>query len=71
MSTLSIRIDEAFGERLDNVARSQGKSRSEMARELLRRRLAVEEFRSLRQRLRPYAEAAGYVTDDDFVDTIS
>lgn len=71
MSTLSIRIDDEFGERLDKLARSQGKTKSELARELLRRRLAVEEFRGLRRRLRPYAEAAGYVTDEDFFRDIS
>lgn len=67
MSTLNIRIDDDFGKRLNDLARSQGKTKSELARELLRRRLAVEEFRALRRRLQPYAEAAGFVTDDDFL----
>ena len=65
MTTLTIRIDEKLGQELDRLARQTGRPKSEVAREALRRQLAIEKFRKLRQRLVPYAEAAGWLTDED------
>ena len=64
MTTLTIRIDEKLGQELDRLARQTGRPKSEVAREALRRQLAIEKFRKLRQRLVPYAEAAGWLTDE-------
>jgi len=71
MGILSIRIDDEMERALKALAEAQGKTKSELARELLRRHLAVERFRRLREELRPYAEAAGYVSDEDFFRDIS
>ncbi|MCL5059531.1 MAG: hypothetical protein M1449_02805 [Candidatus Thermoplasmatota archaeon] len=36
-----------------------------LAREMLRRQIAIRRFRDLRAKAVPYAEAAGYLTDED------
>lgn len=66
MGTLTIRLDDDLERELDQLARREGRTKSEIAREVLRRHLMVRELAELRARLRPYAEAAGYVTDEDF-----
>ena len=45
--------------------------RSEVVRDAVRRQLALEQFRDLRRRVMPLAEARGYVTDEDVFRDIS
>lgn len=71
MGTLTIRIDEQLENDLERIARTQHRTKSELAREMLRKRVAVERFRELRRRALPLAEAAGYVSDEDIFHDIS
>jgi len=71
MGTLTIRIDEQLERDLDKLARSLHRTKSDLAREMLRKRIAVERFRELRRKALPLAEAAGYVTDEDVFRNIS
>ena len=65
MGTLTIRIDDQLESDLEKLAQSQHRTKSDLAREMLRKRIAVERFRELRRKALPLAEAAGYVTDED------
>jgi len=71
MGTLTIRIDEQLENDLERIARTQHRTKSELAREMLRKRVAVERFRELRRKALPLAEAAGYVSDEDIFHDIS
>ena len=71
MGTLTIRIDEQLERDLDKLARSLHRTKSDLAREMLRKRIAVERFRELRRKALPLAEAAGYVTDEDVFKDVS
>lgn len=71
MGSLTIRIDEKLENDLERIARTQHRTKSELAREMLRKRVAVERFRELRRRALPLAEAAGYVSDEDIFRDIS
>jgi predicted transcriptional regulator len=71
MGTLTIRIDEQLENDLERIARTQHRTKSELAREMLRKRVAVERFRELRRKALPLAEAAGYVSDEDIFRDIS
>lgn len=71
MSTLTIRLDEKLERALARLAKRTGRSKSELAREALRRQLAVQRFRELRRQAVPYAEAAGYLTDEDVFRDVS
>jgi hypothetical protein len=53
------------------LARRTGRSRSELAREALRRQLVLTQFDDLRRRIMPFAEARGYLTDDDVFRDVS
>ena len=65
MATLTIRLDAELEKALESLARSQHRTKSELVRDMLRQRVAVERFRELRRRALPLAEAAGYLTDED------
>lgn len=71
MGTLTIRLDEKLERVINRLPKTQRKTKSEIARELLRRHILVRELDDLRDRLRPYAEAAGHLTDEDFFRDIS
>jgi predicted transcriptional regulator len=62
---VTIRLDEELAELLDEAARRTGKNRSEIVREALRRQVRLERFEDLRRRIMPFAEARGYLTDED------
>ena len=71
MSTLTIRLDDKLDRELNRLAKTQHKTKSELARELLRRHILVRQLDEIRNKLRPYAEAAGALTDEDFFRDIS
>lgn len=71
MGTLTIRIDDKLEKELEHFAKVQHRSKSDVAREMLRKRLAVERFRELRRKAMPNAGAAGYLTDEDVFRDIS
>jgi len=64
-ATLTIRLDEDLDSLLTKLSRKVGRTRSEIAREALRRQLRISQFETLRQRVMPSAEARGYLTDED------
>ena len=69
--TLTLRLDKDLDELLTRASRRSGKNRSEIAREALRRQLRISQFESLRQRIMPFAEARGVLTDEDVFDRVS
>jgi len=71
MATLTIRIDDELDKDLEQLAKAQHRTKSDLAREMLRKRIAVERFRELRRKALPLAEAAGVVSDEDIFRDIS
>ncbi len=69
--SLTIRLDKDLDELLLKSSKRSGKNRSEIAREALRRQLRLEQFELLRKRIMPFAEARGYLTDEDIFSRIS
>jgi predicted transcriptional regulator len=65
MATLTIRLDDKLDRELSRLAKRQKRTKSDLAREMLRRNLALEAFEEARKRLVPLAEKAGYLTDED------
>jgi predicted transcriptional regulator len=68
---LTIRLDRDLQRRLDRVCRQSGRSRSEVVRDALRRQLALLQFEQLRRQIMPFAEARGYLTDEDVFRDVS
>lgn len=69
--TLTIRIPKDLGKELKKLCREQGRSTSEVVRESLRRYLVAEQLRQIREMARPYAEARGFLTDEDVFRSVS
>jgi predicted transcriptional regulator len=70
-STLTIRLDKDLSDLLNKASRRSGRNRSEVAREALRRQLRISQFEALRRKIMPFAEARGYLTDDDVFADVS
>ena len=68
---LTIRLDKDLDKLLTQASKRSGRNRSEIAREALRRKLRLEQFEALRKRIMPFAEARGYLTDEDVFSGIS
>ena len=68
---LTIRLDPELGRQLERAARRSGRTRSELVRDAIRRQLALEEFEDLRRQIMPFAEAHGYLTDEDIFREVS
>ncbi len=71
MTTLTIRLDPKLEKALEQIAKGSGRSKSEIAREALRRQVAVIRFRELRRKVLPFAEAQGLVSDEDVFQALS
>ncbi|MCX6538628.1 MAG: ribbon-helix-helix protein, CopG family [Acidobacteria bacterium] len=69
--TLTIRLDKELERSLDRVCERSGRTRSAVIRDALRRQLALSRYEDLRRRVMPFAEARGYLVDDDVVRDIS
>jgi predicted transcriptional regulator len=70
-TSITIRLDKDLEGLLIEASKRSGRNRSEIAREALRRQLNMEKFESLRRRIMPFAEARGYLTDEDITSQIS
>ncbi len=70
-ATLSIRLDDDLDQLLGKASRQAGRTRSEVARDALRRQLRLTQFETIRRRMMPFAEARGFLTDEDVFAKIS
>ncbi len=68
---VTIRLDAELQRELDEVCGQLGRTRSEVVRDALRRQLSLMRFERTRRRLAPYAEARGYLTDEDVFRDVS
>lgn len=70
-STLTIRLDKNLERMLDRLCKRTGQSRSDLVRQAVRREVSLRRFEDLRRRALPFAEARGYLTDEDVFRDIS
>ncbi|HSM09264.1 MAG TPA: CopG family transcriptional regulator [Gemmatimonadota bacterium] len=70
-SALTIRLDPDLERQIDRAAKRSGRTRSEFVREAIRRQLALDSLDEIRRRAMPFAEAAGYLTDEDVFRDVS
>ena len=69
--TLTIRLDRDLERMLDRLCKRTGQSRSDLVRQAVRREVTLRRFEDLRRRVMPFAEARGYLTDEDVFRKIS
>lgn len=68
---VSISLDEKMKKKLDDASMKFHVSKSEIVQKALEKYIAHENFRELRSILVPYAEKAGFYTDEDVFNEIS
>jgi hypothetical protein len=56
---------------LSQLSKREGRSKSEVAREALKRQLRLAQLDRLRKRVMPFAESRGYLTDEDVFREVS
>jgi predicted transcriptional regulator len=69
--TLTIRIPDNLREELQKISDSEAKPVSDLVRESILRYVSIYKFRQLRKGIIPFAEAQGYLTDEDIYKSIS
>jgi predicted transcriptional regulator len=62
---VTIRLEPDLQRQLDRMSRELKRTRSEIIRDALRRQLALMRFEKVRRQAMPFAEARGYLTDED------
>ncbi len=70
-AVLTIRLDEDLQSLLDRACSLSGRTRSDMARDALRRQLTLAAFEELRRKALQEASAAGFQTDEDVLEAVS
>lgn len=71
MAQRMIRLDEDIERTLDEYCKDTGREPNDVVRDALRRQLSILRFERLRNQIMPYAEAQGYVTDEDVFDEVT
>ena len=69
--TITIRIPKKLKSYLKSISRKEKVPVSDIVRESLTQYLAVREFRRLRKKTLPLAEAQGLLTDEDVFKVLS
>jgi predicted transcriptional regulator len=69
--TLTIRIPKELKKELEEISKIEQKPISDLVRDSLRRYIAIQRFRQLRNMVLPFAEAQGILTDEDVFKLIS
>lgn len=70
-SAVTIRLDSDLQLQLDVICQQSGRTRSDIVRDALKRQLAILRFEQLRREVLPFAEARGYLTDEDVNQAVS
>jgi len=70
-SAVTIRIEPELQKLLDKVCKQSGRTRSDIVRDSLKRHLSIIRFEQLRRQVLPFAEARGYLTDEDVNKAVS
>jgi predicted transcriptional regulator len=70
MSTLTLRMPDDLDRALERQSVAMGVSKSDLAREALKRYLRVAEFRTVRTKLVTRAQASGINTDEDVFEVL-
>lgn len=70
-NAITIRLDQDLERTLDQFCRRSKRKRSEVVRDALRRQLSLMTFEQLRHKAMPFAEARGFLTDEDIFKVVS
>ncbi len=69
--TFSIRLPDDVRKQLQEISEAESKSVSDLVRESIQKYITVYKFRRLRNKVLPFAESQGILTDEDVFKSIS
>ena len=69
--SLTIRLPEDIRNDLEELSKAENIPISEIVRESIKKYITVQRFRRLRNKVLPFAEAQGLLTDDDIFKALS
>ena len=69
--TLTVRIPDELRKELKRISDEESKPVSDLVRESLKKYIAIRKFRSIRNKVLPFAESQGLLTDEDVYKLIS
>ena len=69
--TITIRVSDDMRKSLQTISNAEHIPLSDLVRESIRRTIALHQFRRLRHRVLPFAEAQGVLTDEDVFNRFS
>ena len=70
-AAVTVRLDKDLERMLARIVRLSGRTQSEVIRDALRRQLTLDMFDQMRRRVAPFAEANGFLTDEDVFRVVS
>lgn len=68
---MTFRASEGLKEQLEALSKKQARPVSEIVRESVVHYIRIQQFRALRGKTLPFAEAQGLLTDEDIFEAIS
>lgn len=69
--SLTIRLSDDIRNDLEELSKAENIPISEIVRESIKKYITVQRFRRLRNKVLPFAEAQGLLTDDDIFKALS
>jgi predicted transcriptional regulator len=69
--TITVRLPEDLRSELEDISEAERKPLSDIVRDSIRRYVAIYQFRRLRGKVLPFAEAQGLLTDEDVFEALS
>jgi predicted transcriptional regulator len=69
-TTITVRLPEDLRSELEEISEAEQKPLSDIVRESVRRYVAIYQFRRLRNKVLPFAEAQGLLTDEDVFEAL-
>jgi predicted transcriptional regulator len=70
MDNISIRLPDNLKRDLQKISKEEDKPVSDLVRESLKRYILIYRFRKLRETVLPFAEAQGFLIDEDIFNII-
>ena len=67
---ITFRVPQDLNNDLQKISKEEDKPVSNLVRESLRRYVQIYRFRKLREKVLPFAEAQGLLTDEDIFDKL-
>jgi len=67
---ITIRIPDELEKELTRISKEQDRPVSSLVRDSLKRYIRIYRFRQLREKLLPFAESQGLLTDEDIYEKI-